>query len=94
MRLLGMSTVAAIALALGLVACTVPPEQRARDVATAYCNCVEVGHSAVDKCIEMLIPQIPDVSDECLTCVYENSNSCSNLLDDCTTFCSPQQPQP
>src|SRR5688500_15424083 len=92
MRLLGMSTVAVIALALA--GCDVPPEQRSRDVCTAYCGCIESGNSAVAECVDECIPEIPVVSDDCLTCVYENSQMCGSLLDDCTDICDPQQPTP
>jgi hypothetical protein len=92
MRLLG--PVAAIAIAFGVAACTVPPEQRARDVCTAVCNCVEIGTSNQTDCVEMCIPQIGPISDDCLTCVYENSMTCSKLLNDCEASCDPQQPMP
>jgi len=84
MRLMVMIVVG---LALG---CTVPPEQRARDVCTAYCDCIETGTSKVTACIDMCIPQIPTVSDDCLTCVYTNSQSCTTLLNDCTNLCDNQ----
>jgi hypothetical protein len=93
MRLHGMA-IAMLSIALGVAACTVPPEQRSRDVATAYCRCTETGNTAVDKCVEMLIPAIPNVSDECLDCVYQNSATCSALLNDCTNLCDPQQNPP
>src|SRR5262245_19879915 len=91
MRLHGI----AIAMfALGVAACTVPPEQRSRDVATAYCKCTQTGQSAVDMCIDQLVPMIPNVSDDCLDCVYQNSATCSSLLNDCTNLCDPQQNTP
>jgi len=91
MRLHGMA-IAMLSFVLSTTACTVPPEQRSRDVATAYCKCVEVGTSAVDTCIEMLVPRIPNVSDDCLTCVYENSATCASLLTDCQTLCGQNTP--
>lgn len=83
-----------IVLVLALAACTVPPEQRARDVCTAVCNCLEVGTPQINTCITDCIPDIGNVSDDCLTCVYENSQSCSALFQDCEQLCSSQPPQP
>jgi hypothetical protein len=86
-----MSIVSALAMVV-VAACTVSPEQRAHDVATAYCNCVEIGTSAREECVEMLVPQLPPISDECLECVYQNSATCSRLLDDCDDICSQSTP--
>lgn len=91
MRLTG---IAIAVFALGVAACTVPPEQRSRDVATAYCKCIKTGDTAVSMCIDDLIPMLPDVSDDCLNCVYQNSATCSSLLNDCTNLCDPQQNTP
>lgn len=83
-----------VVLVLALAGCTVPPEQRARDVCTAVCNCLEIGTSQVNQCITDCIPDIGTVSDDCLTCVYENSQTCSALFQDCEQLCSSQQPTP
>ena len=91
MRLHGL---AIAMLALGVAACTVPPEQRAHDVATAYCRCIKTGETAINTCIDMLVPDLTNVSDECLDCVYTNSATCSSLLNDCTNLCDPQQNTP
>jgi hypothetical protein len=90
MRLLGMSI--ASALLLVVAACEVSPEQRAHDVANAYCSCVEVTPSAIEECTDMLEPQLPPISDDCLQCVYQNSATCSKLLDDCDDICSQSTP--
>ena len=92
MRPQGMSTVAMLALALGLAACTVPPEQRAHDVCEAYCSCVEVGTTSVAQCVDGCVPNVPIVSDECLDCVYQNSGMCSSLISDCDDPCSQATP--
>jgi hypothetical protein len=86
-----MRFVGVMFVALLMGACTVPPEQRSRDVCTAFCNCFTVGTSAVANCIEQCIPDIPNVADDCLTCVYENSQQCSVLERDCNDLCAPQQ---
>jgi hypothetical protein len=62
------------------------PAQDARTVATAYCDCF-VTPSMVEACIDDLLPDITPVSDACLQCVYENSQMCSTLFDDCTALC-------
>lgn len=84
MRLIGVSFV------LALVACTVPPEQRARDVCTALCNCVEIGSTQVQACVDDCVPDIGDVSDDCLTCVYSHSQMCGSLFEDCDDMCTSQ----
>ena len=81
--------IAVVMLALGVAACTVPPEQRARDVCTAGCNCTETGTANVNTCIDECIPTLTNVSDECLNCVYENSATCSKLVSDCEDLCKP-----
>jgi len=62
-------------------------EQRARTVCTAYCDCF-VTAGGVDACVEDCIPDIPPVSDECLQCVYESSQTCATLDEQCTDLCS------
>ena len=62
------------------------PVQDAEAVATAYCNCL-VSPALVDACVEDVLPEISPVSDACLTCVYQNSQMCSTLIDDCTDLC-------
>lgn len=75
-------------LAVFLTACFFDnsPVQDAEAVATAYCNCL-VSPSMVDACIDDIIPDITPVSDECLDCVYQNSQTCSTLINDCTDLC-------
>lgn len=85
-----LHTIAIAMLALGVAACTVPPEQRAHDVCTAVCTCAEVGTANVNTCVDECVPQFPDVSDDCLTCVYENSATCSKLQTDCQKPCRQQ----
>ena len=63
------------------------PAQNARTVCTAYCDCL-VTPPMVEECIvDDCVPDIPPVSDECLQCVYMNSQTCSTLFDDCTDLC-------
>lgn len=83
-----------VVLVLVLAACTVPPEQRARDVCTALCDCTEIGTPQVDACITACIPDIGTVSDDCLTCVYSNSQMCGTLFAACTDMCTSPQPTP
>jgi hypothetical protein len=63
------------------------PLQKARDVCTAYCDCI-VSPAMVEQCIvDDCLPDIPPVSDPCLQCVYTNSQTCSTLFDECTDLC-------
>jgi hypothetical protein len=80
-----------------LAACEVSPEQRARDVCTAACDCVETTPSKVELCVTMCIAQAPAmIPDACLDCVYQYSQSCTNLFQQCFAqdmACDePQQP--
>jgi hypothetical protein len=61
------------------------PEQDARTVATAYCQCFFP--AMVDTCVDDIVPDISPVSDECVSCVYQNSQMCSTLDDECTDLC-------
>jgi hypothetical protein len=92
MRQLGMSTFAVLVVAIAVAGCDIPPDQRSRDVCTVVCNCLETGTNARAECVEMCIPDIPTVSDDCLTCVYENSASCSTLFRDCEDMCDQSTP--
>jgi len=62
------------------------PVQDAEAVATAYWICI-VSPAMVDACIDDIVPDITPVSDECLTCVFQNSQMCSTLINDCTDLC-------
>jgi hypothetical protein len=77
-----------------LTACTVPPEQRAHDVCTAFCDCVEIATPQVDACVADCVPDLGTVSDDCLTCVYSHSQMCGTIFDDCTDMCTSPQPTP
>lgn len=84
MRLIGVS------FALALVACDVPPQQRAQDVCTAFCDCSETTTPQVNACITDCVPDIGTVTDDCLTCVYARSQTCGPLFDDCLSMCITQ----
>lgn len=62
------------------------PFQDAETVATAYCNCL-VTPSMLDGCVEDILDDLPPVSDACLDCVFQNSQTCSTLFNDCTALC-------
>lgn len=82
-----MRITVAVAVALALAGCTNSPAQNARTVCTAYCECF-VPAASVEACIvDDCLPDIPPVSDPCLDCVYENSQMCSALTDECTDVC-------
>lgn len=80
-----MRLLAILALVAG---CHMSPEQRERDVCTAYCDCV-VSPGMVETCItDDCIPALlPSVTDDCLDCVYMNSQTCSTLFNDCSDLC-------
>ena len=63
------------------------PQQRARAVCDAYCECV-VTVGQVEQCIvEQCLPALPPVSNECLDCVVQNAQTCSTLDALCTDLC-------
>ena len=79
-------------LLLVLVGCADDdPLLRARTVCTAYCDC-SASPGAVDACIDDCVPDIPAVSDDCLQCVYANSQTCAALQSECTALCSSATP--
>ena len=90
MRPVGMSFVVCLVAA----ACNTSPEQERRDVCTAYCECVTSGlPSEVESCIvDDCLPEVPSVSDACLTCVYTFSQTCSDLFTNCNDLCLPNSP--
>lgn len=84
MRLIGVSFV------LALVACTVPPEQAARDVCTALCDCTETSMPQIEACVVDCVPDVGTISDDCLSCVYARSQMCGALFEDCIPMCTGQ----
>jgi hypothetical protein len=77
-----------VVVAIGMLAgCfEITPEQKARDVCTALCDCLVPANA--DRCItEQCLPRLPPVSDPCLNCVYANSQRCGDLVDQCLALC-------
>ena len=78
-----------------LVGCTQTAQEKAQDVCQAYCDCVDPGAlpSVLDECVtQQCLPQLPTVSDDCLTCVFEHDQVCPELFDRCDSLCiSPAQ---
>ena len=88
MRLVVVSIVALLG------ACETPPAQEREAVATALCQCIHATAATVQECVMDVDPLLPPaVPDDCLTCVYTNSQMCSRLLAECVDLCF-QQPQP
>jgi hypothetical protein len=78
-----------------LAACDASPEQQHADVIAAVCECATSTPFLFEQCKTEIDPFFdPTPSDECMDCVYANSQTCSTLLDDCVDLCSVQQPQP
>jgi len=89
MRLVVVSLIVLVA-----AGCDPSPEQAKRDVCTAVCECETNGlPSQVESCVEQCVPLVPDISDECLTCVYTYSQSCSDLENACDDACAQPQTQ-
>src|SRR5262245_44340748 len=92
-----ISTMRPLVVALGLLlfGCTTTPEQKRRDVCTAFCDCVTGTPSALERCItDDCFPILPPaVSDPCLDCVYTNSQACSALFSTCESLCFPGTPR-
>lgn len=85
MRLVGWLSVVALGSLAGCFEET--PEQRARAVCNAYCECL-VSAGEVEQCVvESCLPEIPPVTDACLDCVVQNSQMCGALEAQCTDVC-------
>jgi hypothetical protein len=78
-----------VAVVISLVAgCfTIPPEQKARDVCTAFCDCFAPATQLESCIVDDCLPDIPPVSDPCLDCVYANSQMCGELVNQCLDLC-------
>ena len=76
-----------------LAACNTPPEQEARDLCTALCNCMTASPTLRDECVAECIPDVPAMlPDDCINCIYQYSQSCSDLEAHCEAACDVQQP--
>jgi hypothetical protein len=85
-------------LGLFAAACDPSPEQQARDVCTAFCDCQSALPATVDACIADCVDDIGSVTlpAECVDCVYTHSQTCGDLFTECiqSDLCDPEQPQP
>jgi hypothetical protein len=78
----------AIVIGLALGGCTHTPEQDARSVCTAFCQCFDTPlPGPQQQCVDDCAPRIQTVSDACLQCTFENEQACSMLLDQCFNLC-------
>lgn len=76
-----------------LAGCHPDPAQQREIVSTAICDCSETLPSKVDACIAQVDPLLPPtVSEDCLNCVYENSQQCTELFAKCIDLCFPNTP--
>jgi len=83
--------VSIVGLLLG--ACETSPEQQARDLCTAICNCMTASPALVEECIADCVPDVPvTLPDGCIDCIYQYSQSCSDLESHCEAACDPPQP--
>ncbi len=88
-----MRLVLVMFVALWAAACNVSPEQEARDLCTAVCNCTTASPAKAAECVEECTPEVPALPDDCIDCIYTYSQSCSDL-DRCEPMCDQPQPQP
>ena len=80
--------IALVAASVGSVGCfEETPQQRARAVCNAYCECVVTAGQVEECVVEQCLPVLPPVSDECLDCVISNSQVCAALDAQCTDLC-------
>lgn len=90
MRLVGCmrELIALVAIGVSSTACfEESPQQRARAVCNAFCECA-VTAGQVEQCVaEQCLPIVPPVSDECMDCVVANSQTCGALDSQCTDLC-------
>lgn len=76
-------------------ACDTSPEQEARDLCTAVCDCMTASPALVNACIDNCVPNVPTtLSDACVMCVYQYSQTCSDLNMCVEDACQQPQPQP
>ena len=81
-----------LALVVVLVGCTQTPQEKSQDVCQAYCSCIEPGGlpGQLESCVQtMCLPQLPPVTDACLTCVFEHEQTCPEMYDQCDSLCLP-----
>jgi hypothetical protein len=79
---------------LWAAACDPSPEQQARDVCTAVCDCTSASPSQVNACVDECVEEIPAALPQaCVQCVYQYSQTCSDLFEECITsdLCDAQQ---
>jgi hypothetical protein len=70
-------------------ACTTPSaSDQATEVATALCQCA-ADPSAT--CVSDVATEVGTPSTECLTCVFDDSNACAAMQNDCPPLCITQQ---
>ena len=76
-------------LCVVVAACDASPEQQRRDVSTSFCQCEgALTPVLLDQCIAEVLPFVDAApSEECMDCVYLNSQMCSDLSDDCAQLC-------
>jgi hypothetical protein len=71
-----------------LAACDASVEQQRRDVSTSFCQCEVATPFALEQCITEVLPLVEaEPSEACMSCVYANSQMCSDLFDDCAQLC-------
>jgi len=82
-------------IGLWATACDPSPEQEARDVCTAVCQCQSASPAQVDACTAECVSEVPTpLPDGCIDCIYQYSQSCADLSARCSDVCQPPQPQP
>lgn len=80
---------AALLLVVGLGAChAVTPQEESQEACTTLCKCV-AGALPGDQqaCMSQCMPQLSTVSEACLTCTFDNADSCPLVIQDCVNIC-------
>jgi hypothetical protein len=76
-----------VVLTGALASCTAPsPADQANEVARELCACLL---PADPTCEGQLAPEVMMPSPQCIDCVFDDTNACAAMENDCLPLCTP-----
>jgi hypothetical protein len=77
-----------------VAACITDPKQGRQDAAIrVLCECQAPPLPKTQElCVDMLTKQGPTLTDSCIRCILDNSNSCPVVQSVCENVCQPSPP--